>query len=464
MTESLGEQFKRDPRVQEAKKLLTEAMEEHQKGIVSVKPPVEELKVSYDQMLTEIGKRRGRPLFCPYLSSGLGKGVLVELADGSVKYDFITGIGAHYMGHNHPKLLESGVDAAIEDTVMQGNLQQGVKSLELFRRFVNIACRKGADLQHSFLTSSGAMANENAFKIIFQKNSPAPRLLAFERCFSGRSMAAAQMTYKSEIRQGLPKVLDIDYIPFFDADDPEGSTERSVRHLKEYLARHPNEYAGMCFELIQGEGGYYPGDRDFFIALMNILKENNVAVMVDEIQTFGRTTEFFAFQYFGLDSYVDVVTVGKMSQVCATLFTPAFNPQPGLLSQTFTSSSAAIYASCVILEELENGGYLGEDGKITRYSKYFVERLKALGTQYPQKLRGPFGLGAMVGCTVFNGDFEKTKAFLTALYEAGVMAFIAGKNPSRVRFLMPIGAVTEGDIEGVCGIMEEVLKSKMNNK
>ena len=44
---------------------------------------------------------------------------------------------------------------------------------------------------------------------------------------------------------------------------------------------------------------------------MEILKQNNIAIFIDEIQTFGRTEELFAFQYFGLDDFVDVVTRGK---------------------------------------------------------------------------------------------------------------------------------------------------------
>ena len=73
-------------------------------------------------------------MYYPYLGSGIGRGALVELADGSVKYDFITGIGVHYMGHNHPALLEAGVDAALTNTVMQGNLQQNVESARLVER------------------------------------------------------------------------------------------------------------------------------------------------------------------------------------------------------------------------------------------------------------------------------------------------------------------------------------------
>jgi len=51
-------------------------------------------------------------------------------------------------------------------------------------------------------------------------------------------------------------------------------------------------------------------------------------VVADEVQTFGRTTRLFAFQHFGLESLIDIVTVGKMLQVCATLFTRPCTPAP----------------------------------------------------------------------------------------------------------------------------------------
>src|SRR6266550_3010920 len=82
---------------------------------------------------------RGGALYYPYLGSGIGNGALVELADGSVKYDMISGIGVHYFGHSHPMLLDAGVDAALRDTVMQGNLQQNVESVALAKTFIDLA-------------------------------------------------------------------------------------------------------------------------------------------------------------------------------------------------------------------------------------------------------------------------------------------------------------------------------------
>jgi acetylornithine aminotransferase len=302
------------------------------------------------------------------------------------------------------------------------------------------------------------MANENALKLIFQKKSPASRILAFEHAFAGRSLALSQITDKPQYRAGLPATLCVDYVPFFDAAHPKESTARAVAVLKSHLARFPKQHAAMHMELIIGEGGYLPGDREFFVALMETLKSAGVAIFVDEIQTFGRTTEPFAFQHFGLDAFVDVVTVGKLTQVCATLFSTDYKPQPGLVSQTFTGSTSSIFAARYILDTLLNGGYFGKDGRIARLSTRFVDRLKAIAQRHPDWLRGPFGAGAMVAMTVRDGSEATSKKFLHALFEAGVIGFIAGENPTRVRFLIPFGAVADEDIDAVCAIIERTLE------
>ncbi len=450
--------FTSDPRVIEARRLVLEALADHQEEIASVQPPDPALGVSYGKFIQEFGEMRGGPLFFPYLSSGFGNHSLVELSDGSVKYDFITGIGVHSFGHCHLALVAASFDAALEDTVMQGNLQQNASAVPLFRMLIEGANRKGADLKHCFLSTSGAMANENALKIIFQKKHPASRLLAFKNCFMGRTLAISQVTDNPEYRQGLPPTLCVDYVPFFDAARPEESAGETVAALKGLLAQHPGEYAGMVFELVQGEGGFYPGEREFFVALMEMVKEAGAAVLIDEIQTFSRTTELFAFQYFGLDEYVDVVTIGKSAQVCATIYREEFRPKPGLISQTFTSSTSAIRASEAILGALMTGGFFGPDGKIARLHAHFEKRLKNLEERHPGKMKGPFGIGGMVAFTVFDGSPDMTKKFLHALFDAGVIAFYAGSDPSRVRFLIPVGAVSFEDIDAVSEIVEKTLE------
>jgi 4-aminobutyrate aminotransferase-like enzyme len=458
MAKTVAEGFFNDPRLTQAKKLINEALGEHSSKIKGVTPANPELKESYDNLLKKIAEYRGGPLFYNYLGTGIGHGPLVELADGSVKYDFITGIGVHYMGHSHPGVIEAQINGAISNTVMNGHLQQNVDSAKLLELLSTQACKYGAGVKNVFLSTSGAMANENAFKIMLQKRAPASRFFAFEKCFAGRTLGMAWVTDKAAYRQGLPKTLDVDYIPFYCSEDHKGSIELSVNAMKRAISRFPGQHAGFIMEVIQGENGSWVGNTEYFEALIKVCKENNISVFIDEVQSFARTHELFAFQHFKLDKLVDVVSIGKNSQVCATLFSDDHKPKPGLMSQTFTAASTQIAASYYIINEIVNGGYLGENGKIEKLHQRFKGNLEKIAQKYPEKLSGPFGIGAMIAMTVFKGDEPKSKAFTIKLFENGVMSFMASGHPTtRVRFLMPVMATEFNHIDEVCSIIEKTL-------
>ncbi|MCP5470184.1 MAG: aminotransferase class III-fold pyridoxal phosphate-dependent enzyme [Chlamydiales bacterium] len=439
------------PEIVKAKQKILEEVAKKQAILTGVKPADSELKKSYDETIAEFNQLRGQNLFYPMIGSGAGNGALVELADGSVKYDCVSGIGVHF-GHGHPLILEAGLDAAIQNVPMQGNLLQNEDSVELCELIV-----KASGIDHCLLTTSGAMANENALKLLFHNKHPAYRILAFEGCFMGRTLTLSHITDKPHYREGLHAHIFVDYIPFYDWREPQKSTKKAVEALKRFLIRYPNQYAGMCMELIQGENGFYPGNSEFFQALIEVLKENEVPILIDEVQTFGRTTHLFAFQHFGLEEHVDVVAMGKLSQVCATLYTSKLKPRPGLVSQTFTSSTSAIRCSKAILSSLLNEGYLGNSGKNMQLRKHLVDHLKAIEGRHPEKLEGPHGSGLMIACTPYKGERAKVIDLTRRLYDAGVITFIAGMDPTRLRFLLPAGGVSFKDIDMIMKIFEETL-------
>ena len=118
-----------DPRIVRAKELINETIHEFQNTYIKqiVLP-----QKNIEKELSDAHKHRGGALFFPYISSSLGKGSKVLLNDGSIKLDFINGIGAHF-GHSIEMLRNASIDAAIEDTIMQGNLQQNERSFELMK-------------------------------------------------------------------------------------------------------------------------------------------------------------------------------------------------------------------------------------------------------------------------------------------------------------------------------------------
>ena len=430
----IGKKLKQDRRVSQAKKLLREAVAEHQQEITEVRPP-RDTPLLYE----EVERVRGSGLVYPYLSSGIGNGCLVELIDGSVKYDFTCGIG-QIPAHSDLDLMESGIDAALDDTVIQGNLQQTAEPIELMRRLCELS-----GLDHCYLTSSGVMAVENAMKICFQKNYPRYRVLAFSHDFAGRTLSVGRVTDRPGYREGLPPNIAVDYIPF---DDPK----EALRRLHEHLRRYPGEHAMMIMELVQGEGGFNVGEAKFFQELCDVLHEQGIFVIVDEVQTFARTEQLFAFHHFGLQEKADVVTIGKVSQVCATLWRDELQPRPGLIAQTFTSSSSAIRACHTILDKLNDGDRWGPKGHHRRLHDHFVKKLR-----FTRHVKGPYGIGLMMALTPFDGSKERVTEILHKLFEKGVVAWRCGGDPERIRFLPPPLAVTKDDIDAVLAILKECL-------
>lgn len=455
-----AQQLHQHPKVLEAKKLILEAIREQQQTVQEPCGPQKDLLDSYQQQLEKLNKLRGGALYYPYLSSGFGHGPYVELEDGSIKLDMISGIGVHYFGHLSETYVEAHLNSVLSSTIMQGHLQQQTNTSELLELILGAANRKGADLSHGIISSSGAMANENALKLAFASHPGRTRILAFEKCFHGRTMAMAQVTDKAAYRQGLPLNLPVDYIPFYQADRPEESTKRALKKLQTLLARYPQSHACMMFELIQGEGGFNTAPREFFMELIKVLQEQEIRIWFDEIQTLGRTQEIFAFQALDLNDYAELVTFGKMSQVCGTLYQDHLKPKPGLISQTFTSSSSAIEAAISTFKFLLDGSLYGPQGTISTSRHLFEEKFTQLHDKYPTLFNGPHGHGAMYSFVYADGSMDKSKQFLQDLFKAGVIAFLAGQSPVKIRFLPPMGCLKREHILQVCDIIDQTLHSK----
>jgi 4-aminobutyrate aminotransferase-like enzyme len=434
------------PRVREAARALIEAVaEEAAERELSPK--------AYERTLREIARLRGRPLFFPAGSGGTGRGARVRLADGTTRLDFISGIGVYGFGHADSDLLETAVVAAAGDTVFQGHLFPGAEYLTLSRALLRHA---GERIKHVWLSVSGAMANENALKLILQKRSPADRIVAFERAFAGRTLALAELTDKPAFREGLPLRGNVLQVPFYDPTRPD-ATAATLERLDAHLARYPGQVAGMLFELVQGEGGFNTAPPDFFRALMERCHEAGIAVWVDEVQTFARTGELYAYQTLGLADLVDLVTVGKTLQGSAVLFTPAYNPKPGLVAGTYAGSTVGMAVGARIIERLEEDGYLGADGRITLLERRFERRLDALRKRMPKAVGDRSGVGAMQAFLPFDGAADVVTDVVKAAFDEGLMVFGAGSNPMKIRMLLPVNT-TDEELEAGFAMLEKAMR------
>ena len=123
-----AQSLKRSSAFVSAKKNLLQVIADASAKVNGVRPSrSDQAREEYKKAIAEFQRDRGRDLYFPFLSAGLGHGPLVELEDGSVKYDLITGIGINFFGHSHPELMAEMIEGLSQDT-MQGNLQPGVEA------------------------------------------------------------------------------------------------------------------------------------------------------------------------------------------------------------------------------------------------------------------------------------------------------------------------------------------------
>ncbi len=406
----------------------------------------------YEKAIRDVERLRGRELFYPMLSAGAGTGARLQLADGTTKLDFIGAIGVYAFGHGDRDLLENAVVAAASDVLFQGHLMPGPEYLRISKALLRHA---GPRLKHVWLSLSGAMANENALKMIHHKKPSADRMIVFDGAFHGRTLAMAELTDRPAFREGLPLRGNVLQVPFFDAED-EHSSERSLAALETHLRRYPGQIAAMGFELVQGEGGFNTAPREFFVALMERCRTAGLAVWVDEVQTFARTGELFAFHTLQLDEYVDIATVGKTLQGSATLFSKEYNPKPGLVSGTFAGNTVGMAVGARIIERLEEDGYLGPEGRTAVLGGRIERRFQSLAKRMPKAIGPRSGLGAMQAFVPWHGSRDIVNDVLRACFEEGLILLSAGDNPSKLRMLPPVNT-TDEELEAAFGILEKAL-------
>ncbi len=431
---------------------LIQSQQDVTASLGEIKPADPKLKDKFAATIENFNGVRGRPLFYDYVGTGRGHGPYVELQDGSVKLDFINGIGVHIFGHSHPTVLKASVQGSLSDILMQGHLQMNREYLDFSNKVIGMA--KGSRLKHGWICPSGSMANENALKMARQKNSPARHIVAMKDSFAGRTTMMAEVTDNPKYKVGLPEYHEVLRIPFYDKNDPQ-STEKTLKAFREHIGSHPGDIACFYFEPMQGEGGYKVAPREFFLPLFEECRKQGIAIWADEVQTFLRTGEPFAFQTLGIADYVDLVTIAKTAQCGMTLYTGEYNPQPGLVAGTFASSTPALAAGLAIMNEMMDADYFGPTGKIKKIHDEFVGLLNELCEgSCKGYLEDPEGLGLMVAVTPFSGDRAKTLKLLMVMYDKGFIAFGCGKDPFRLRFLVP-AIVTSKDLKVACKIIEE---------
>lgn len=439
------------------KSLLGQVVEEvtgQNRRLEGVRPADPAKEAEARRQIQAIGQVRGRPLFYDYVGSGSGRGPYVELVDGSVKLDLINGIGIHLFGHSHPRLIRASLEGAIADVVQQGNLQPNQEYLDYSAKLAELGGRHSR-LKYAWLSTCGTIANENALKMARQKRKGARMIMTFKNAFAGRSTMMAEITDNAAFKVGIPEYNEVLRLPFYDYKNP--TSDKTLTTMKEYVAKHGDNICCFVFEPMLGEGGYRAATHEFYAPLLEFCKSQGIPVWADEIQTFTRTGNFFAFETLCIAQYIDLCTIAKTGQNGATLYTEEMKPDAGLLGGTFSGATPALRAGLEVFKMLDEEGYMGPNGKVMTIHKEFVGMLNELNeTTCKGLLREAGGMGLMVAVTPLDGTKDKQLALLKTLFKNGLICFGCGSDPYRIRFLLP-AILTSQDI----GVAKKIIEKSV---
>ncbi|MDR2223940.1 MAG: aspartate aminotransferase family protein [Flavobacteriaceae bacterium] len=221
------------------------------------------------------------------------KGSYIYDTNNKAYLDFVAGVSACTLGHQHPK-----VNQAIKDQLDKYShvMVYGEYIQDPAVEFCRILAENIPNpLNKTYLVNSGTEATEGALKLA-KRVTGRSQLISCHDAYHGNTMGSMSVMGCEARKQAFrPLLPDVDFITFNNVEDLQKITTRT---------------AGIILETIQGGAGFIEPFDGFLKKVRERCTEVGALMIVDEIQPgFGRTGKLFGFQNY--DVVPDVIVMGK---------------------------------------------------------------------------------------------------------------------------------------------------------
>ena len=365
-----------------------------------------------------------------------GEGATVWDVEGKKYIDLASGIGVNCMGYNNKAIIDA-ITSQAHKLMHVSNLFTTEPMVQVAKKLVEKTHLNGK----VFFANSGAEANEGAIKLArkysFDKYGEGRyKIVTLVNSFHGRTVTTLKATGQDRFHNYFfPFTEGFDYAVANDFD--------SVRQKADEMT------CAVMMELVQGEGGVLPLDREFVKQVEAFCRERDILLIIDEVQTgIGRTGSLFCFQQYGIRP--DIVTMAKglgggvpigavlAAESCSNVLTP------GTHATTFGGTPLVCAAANAVLDTVGDGQFLQQ---VKEKGEYLKNGILSIGSP---NILGVRGMGLMLAIIVEDG---KHAVFANKLIEKGVLALTAGKNA--VRLLPPL-TISKEEMDEALTIMKEV--------
>ncbi len=361
------------------------------------------------------------------------KGSRVWDVEGREYLDLFPGWGVSGVGYNHPWVLQALRGQSRRIIHVSNNYYQPLQ----WR-----AAKKLVDASFDgkvFFTNSGAEAVETAVKLARRWGQGRYEIIAMERSFHGRTLAALSATGQAKHQQGFePLVPGFVHVPFNDLE----AVRRAIT---------PKTCA-ILVEPIQGEGGVRVASDEFLRGLRELCDTHKLLLLMDEIQTgMGRTGRWFAYQHSGAQPDVLLLakTLGGGFPIGAVIATRAIADTltPGTHATTYGGNPMGCACILAVCEAVEAQQLLE---RVAMLSPSIFQRLAAIRQQVPmiQDIRGR---GFMVGIELSQDG----RPIVEACRAKGLLI---NCTQERILRLLPAMTITRAQLDRALSILEQVLQ------
>lgn len=375
--------------------------------------------------------------------------------------DLGSGIGVTNTGHRHPKVvaaIHAQVDRLLHTSVVVKH-QPYIEAAEAIAGLVPFLVRPQV-----FLCNSGAEAVEGSLKLARWATSK-PGIVAFQRGFHGRTLAATAMTTAKTLYQAgyAPLLPEVCIAPYCVAGPTGGHASEpdavaaALAALDALLASEAATatIGAMVVEPVLGEGGYLVAPTDWLAGLRQRCDEHGILLIFDEVQCgMGRTGRPFAAETTGVTP--DVVLFAKgvasglpLGGLIASAELMARWPN-GAHGSTFggnpVSCAAAVATVQVLLDErlCERATEIGDRAQ---------GRLRSIDVASIVEVRG---IGAMIGLEL--RDEGTTRDVQRRCLDAGVLVLTCGPDGNVIRLIPPL-TISDDELDLGLDVLEDALRS-----
>lgn len=346
-----------------------------------------------------------------------GKGAVLWDKNGKDYIDFASGIGVCALGHSH-KGVAKVIAKQAKTLLHTSNLYNIAPQAKLANKISNLL-GGGYEL---FFANSGAEANECAIKLArkfgFSKGRKS-EIISLKNSFHGRTIATLAMTGQDKFHPDEFGAYP-DGFKFYDSID-------------DIIANLNENTAAVIIELVQGEGGINPLDKDKVQNLAKILNQKDILLITDEVQCgVYRTGEFITSKLY--DIVPDIITFAKglgngvPISACATRKSIFL---PGDHGSTFGGGFLVTAVSEYVLDKLDE---LKNSGKLDKIIAKFEKKIDKLIEENSDIFLKRVGIGLMQG--VVLKDSNLLSQIVSEALENRVLVLKSGDRT--LRFLPPL--------------------------